>query len=283
MAIPKFLRVIFGAPDTSGDVEFDDMEQTSRKPLPKTESAATAGEIPVELLDAIATVINAQLPPFVAQCIDIEAQRNFLAGELGQALTDFTETLNARQREYSGKREEHKAALLSEQRQRRALADRNHDLEARIEELTAEIDQHKLTISSMMNKIRVAEVNDSDSAALRADYDAVSSELSLKNTEIANLREQVEELKQKLTEAENANAEAAKTETPGKRKRSPRKPRVQAYDPDNDTSAEIDDIDWLLPGGVPAGHTPIVSDPDFGYQPPKHTPAPDSDAQLTLF
>lgn len=276
---------MFGAPDTSGDVEFDDMEQKPVKPLKKSEPSATAGDIPVELLDAIASVMNAQLPPFAAECIDVEAQRNFLARELGQALEEFTEAMNARQREFTGKREEHKAALLSEQRQRRALADRNHDLEARIEELTAEIDQHKLTISSMMNKIRVAEVNDNDSAALRSDYEAISSELSLKNAEIAKLRDQVEELTQKLSEAEtaNASAEASKPETTGKRKRSPRKPRVQAYDPANDTSAELDDIDWLLPGGVPAGHTPIASDPEFGYQPPKHTPAPDSDAQLTLF
>lgn len=283
MAIPRFLRVIFGAPDSSDDVDFDDMEQKTIKPLKKPESTANAGDIPVELLDAIASVMNSQLPPYAAECIDIEAQRNFLARELGQALEEFTETLNARQREFTGKREEHKAALLSEQRQRRALADRNHDLEARIEELTAEIDQHKLTISSMMNKIRVAEVNDNDSAALRSDYEAISSELSFKNAEIAKLRDQIEELTQKLSEAETANAEAPKAETPNKRKRAPRKPRVKTYDPNNDTSAEIDDIDWLLPGGVPAGHTPMASDPEFGYQPPKHTPAPDSDAQLTLF
>ncbi len=283
MAIPKFLRTVFGAPDTPGDVDFDDMERTEAEIAPKTAAAESRPEnIPVELLDAIASVINAQLPPFVAQCVDPEAQRNFLARELGDALADYAETLNARQREFSGKRDAQKAALLSEQRQRRALTDRNHDLEAQIDELSAEIDQHKLTISSMMNKIRVAEVNDADNSALRDDYEALTSELSMKNAEIAKLRDSVEELTRKLSEAEAAKAEAAKAETP-KRKRSPRKQRTPAYDPANDSTADLDNIDWLLPGGVPAGHTPMASDPEFGYQPPKHTPVPDSDAQLTLF
>lgn len=280
MAIPKFLRSVFGAPDTPGDVEFDDMERTTEETPAKT--APARADIPVELLDAIAAVINSQLPPFVAQCVDIEAERNFLAAELGNALADYAETLNARQREFSGKREAQKAALLSEQRKRRALTDRNHDLEAQVNELNAEIDQHKLTISSMMNKIRVAEVTDADNSALREDYDALTSELSMKNAEIAKLRDSVEELTQKLADAEAAKAEAAKPEAP-KRKRGPRKPRINAYDPANDSSADLDNVDWLLPGGVPAGHTPIASDPEFGYQPPKHTPVPDSDAQLTLF
>lgn len=280
MAIPKFLRSVFGAPDTPGDVEFDDMERTPEETPAKT--APARADIPVELLDAIAAVINSQLPPFVAQCVDIEAERNFLAAELGNALADYAETLNARQREFSGKREAQKAALLSEQRKRRALTDRNHDLEAQVNELNAEIDQHKLTISSMMNKIRVAEVTDADNSALREDYDALTSELSMKNAEIAKLRDSVEELTQKLADAEAAKAEAAKPEAP-KRKRGPRKPRINAYDPANDSSADLDNVDWLLPGGVPAGHTPIASDPEFGYQPPKHTPVPDSDAQLTLF
>lgn len=282
MAIPKFLRSVFGAPDTPGDVDFDDMEHPAAETAAPTTPPPARTDIPVELLDAIAAVINAQLPPFVSQCVDIEAERNFLAAELGEALADYAETLNARQREFSGKREAQKAALLSEQRKRRALTDRNHDLEAQIDELSAEIDQHKLTISSMMNKIRVAEVNDADSSALRDDYEALTSELSMKNAEIAKLRDSVEELTQKLADAEAAKAEAAKSDAP-KRKRGPRKPRVHTYDPANDSSANLDNVDWLLPGGVPAGHTPIASDPDFGYQPPKQAPVPDSDAQLTLF
>lgn len=268
MAISNFLRNVFGAADAPADVDFDDKEPAA--PLPPAPS-----DIPAELLDAVAAVINAQLPPFAAQCIDPQLQRNYIAHEMGRALSDYAEALNARQRETSGKNEEQKAALLSEQRQRRALAERNRDLESKIEELTAEIDQHKLTIQSLMNKMRVAEVADTDATTLREDFDVLTAELAAKNGEIADLRNQIEELTKKLDEQPEA-------EKP-KRKRSPRKQKPQAYDPENDASADLDSIDWLLPGGVPAGHVGLVSDPEFGYQPPKHTPAPDSDSQLTLF
>ena len=294
----------------------------------------------------------------VAQCINPEAQREFLAKQLGQPLADFAETLRvkavseltgdrskmqaeleelrAQRKEVSGKREEQKAALLSEQRQRRALSDRNRDLEAKIEELASEIEQHKLTIASLMNKMRVAEVTDGDAAALREDLAALreqlkaqndeltaknqeisakdeeisaknqelsakdeelsakNKELSAKSEEISAQSEEISSLNDKIAELETAAAIAdslsKRREAEGepqpekpKRRRSTRRPKARAYDPENDASADIDSIDWLLPGGVPAGHTPQPSDPEFGYQPPKHAPTPDSDLQLTLF
>lgn len=321
---------MFGSSDTPTDVDFDDFERTA--PEPKTiekpaadapAPAVTSADIPAELLDAIASVVNAQLPPMVAQCINPEAQREFLAEQLGQPLADFAETLRvkavseltgdrskmqaeleelrAQRKEVSGKREEQKAALLSEQRQRRALSDRNRDLEAKIEELASEIEQHKLTIASLMNKMRVAEVTDGDAAALREDLAALreqikaqNDELTAKNQEISAQSEEISSLNDKIAELETAAAIAdslsKRREAEGdpqpekpKRRRSTRRPKARAYDPENDASADIDSIDWLLPGGVPAGHTPQPSDPEFGYQPPKHAPTPDSDLQLTLF
>lgn len=363
---------MFGSSDTPTDVDFDDFERTA--PEPKTiekpaadapAPAVTSADIPAELLDAIASVVNAQLPPMVAQCINPEAQREFLAEQLGQPLADFAETLRvkavseltgdrskmqaeleelrAQRKEVSGKREEQKAALLSEQRQRRALSDRNRDLEAKIEELASEIEQHKLTIASLMNKMRVAEVTDGDAAALREDLAALreqikaqndeltaknqeisaknqeisakdeeisaknqelsakdeelsakNKELSAKSEEISAQSEEISSLNDKIAELETAAAIAdslsKRREAEGepqpekpKRRRSTRRPKARAYDPENDASADIDSIDWLLPGGVPAGHTPQPSDPEFGYQPPKHAPTPDSDLQLTLF
>lgn len=335
MAIPRFLRNVFGSSDAPTDVDFDDFERPAAGPTdietPSQAAPATpAADVPAELLDAIASVINSQLPPVVAQCIDREAERAFLASQLGQPLAEFTESLRlkavseltgdrakmqaeleelrAQRKEVTGKREEQKAALLSEQRQRRALSDRNRDLEAKIEELASEIEQHKLTISSLMNKMRVAEVTDGDSAALREDLaslreqltatnqelkaksdelTAKSDELSAKNDEIDALNEKIAELETAAAVAESLNrrreAEGEPRDDKPKRRRGPRRPKAQAYDPDNDASADLDSVDWLLPGGVPAGHTPQTSDPDFGYQPPKHTPAPDSDLQLTLF
>lgn len=333
MAIPQFLRNMFGSPTSDPEVEFDDLDRpTDTKPdrvdnaadrTPTTGTPEAPEELPVELLDAILGVINAQLPPVAAQCIDRDAQRRYMASVLGSPLAELAaamrrkaineltgdrakmqaelEELRAERKEVSGKREEQKAALLSEQRQRRALSDRNRDLETKIDELDSEIEQHKLTIASLMNKIRVAEVTEGDSEALRNEIKELNATLRMRDEQLAAKDMEITALSEKIAAYESAAAlEAAlqqRREATGenaagsaepdaatpKRRRGRQRRQTPAYDPENDASAELDSVDWLLPGGVPAGHTPHTADPDFGYQPPKHTPVPDSDAQLTLF
>lgn len=323
MAIPKFLRNMFGGGENN-EVEFDDID----RPTPSSQaeiqaanpaSATTDAELPTELLDAILGVINAQLPPVVAQCLDREAQRRFLNADLGQPLRDYAEAmrrkavseltgdrtkmqteldeLRAERKEVADKREEQKAALLSEQRQRRALSERNRDLEAKIDQLDSEIEQHKLTIASLMNKIRVAEVNEGNTEALQQELDDLRSQLKQRDEALAAKEQEITALAEKIANYESAAAvdaaleqrREAAGENDAEAPAQPRKRRARArrqahvYDPDNDASADIDSVDWLLPGGVPIGHTGHVSDPDFGYQPPKQAPEPDPDAQLTLF
>lgn len=333
MAFSQFLRNMFGS--SGSDAEFDDLDHPEVDSasvsvhVPSADGNADAttvsdAELPTELIDAILAVINAQLPPVAAQCIDREAQRRYMASVLGSPLADLAESmrrkavseltgdrakmqaeleeLRAERKEVSGKREEQKAALLSEQRQRRALNDRNRDLEAKIDELDSQIEQHKLTIASLMNKLRVAEVTEGDSQALRDDIVRLQHTISERDETIEAKDREITELSEKIAAYESASALEAALEqrreasggnaadptdeapaAPKKRRGRPRRQNTRAYDPENDASADLDSVDWLLPGGVPAGHTPHASDPDFGYQPPKHTPAPDSDAQLTLF
>lgn len=322
---------MFGGSDSDVDEEFDDLDHSAATTVASDQSAhggpsaASAeiapGEMPAELLDAILGIINAELPPIASKCIDREAQRRYLASALGAPLTQFAEALKrkavseltgdrkkmqteleelrADKKEFSSKREEQKAALLSEQRQRRALNDRNRDLESKIAELDSEIEQHKLTISSLMNKMRVAEVAEGDSEALREEISRLKEQIAEKDSALQAKEQENTAMAEKIAEFESAAAldaaleqrREAAGEAPAEapapaatRKRRGRPRKQQAYSPGaDDTSAEIDSVDWLLPGGVPAGHVPHTSDPDFGYQPPKHAPAPDSDAQLTLF
>lgn len=313
---------MFGGSDDSVE-EFDDIDRPAvSAPAPeKPETAVCDTDIPEELLDAVLGVINAQLPAIAAECIDRVAQRRYLAGLLGQPLSEYAETarlkavseltgdrakmqseletLRSQRKEVAEKREEQKAALLSEQRQRRALSDRNRDLEAKIDQLDSEIEQHKLTISSLMNKMRVAEVTEGDNSAFRERIDELEKQLAQKDEAIAAKDAELASLSEKIAGLESSAAVDAALEQrreaagdsgndcvaaqPRKRRGRTRKQTPAAYDPENDASAEIDSVDWLLPGGVPAGHTPHVSDPDFGYQPPRQAPEPDSDAQLTLF
>ncbi len=354
MSFSNFLRRAFGGEDADVAEEFDDLDKPAGKPVVDeltpvvvAESGPGNGEgIPADMADAVLAVINSQFPPALAACVDPVAQRRWLAERLGPSLEAYAvsvrstaireltgdkakiqselEELRAERKEVSSKREEQKAALLSEQRQRRALADRNRDLENKIGELDSEIEQHKLTISSLMNKMRVAEVTDGDGVdelvseleKLRAQVagkDAEIAELAQKVTaaeeviaradsiltdkdkEIADLTEKISELesaaalKQALDErrmaaGESGNTDAADAATaPRKRRGRPRKYQNVPPLEGTDSSADLEEIDWLLPGGTPAGHVGHVADPEFGYQPPKHSPAPDSDAQLTLF
>ena len=185
MAFLNSLKRAFGvAGEDDIELEFDEPEATAEALQMPPELAAPTElpeDAPVEVLDAILTVVNESLAPIVRESIDQQRQRLWLYGRLGQPLTTFVERLRkqatekltgdrtkmqteleemrAERKELANRREEQKANLLSEQRQRRALQERNRDLEQKIAELDGEIEQHRLTISSLMNKLRVSEVN----------------------------------------------------------------------------------------------------------------------------
>lgn len=298
------LKKLFGGPENYNYTDLDDLEKVE-----PVAADAISGDEPVELIDTVLEVINSQLPPLVKDCINRDAQRQMLQTMLGSALTDYAartrqealseltgdkakmqkelEELRAEKKDVAARREEQKANLLSEQRQRRALQDRNRDLESKIAELDSEIEQHKLTISSLMNKVRVAEVTGDVS-------DDVAEIITAKENEIAGLTAKVAELtalnsaqSEKLTHLEEVlqqkeAALAATNEEKPKRKYRKRQ-RPETADGDASELSELEGVDWLLPGGTPAGHTPTASDPEFGYQPPKPSPAPFDDSQLTLF
>lgn len=313
-----------------GHQEYTDFESLSAEESEQTQTSAVVASDEVtdsavinvecggELLDAILSVINANLPPLVAESIDSERQRIKLTEMLGPALADFArkmrlevenemksdrakmqselDDLRSQKKDFASKREVHKANMLSEQRQRRALTDRNRDLEAKIDELQSEIEQHKLSISSLLNKIRVSEVNDSEIEELKASYNLqikeLSAKLDAKEAENIELAAKIAELEvpqalEAALEQRKEIVEATETTPASKKTVKPRKPRhkktteVQAQ-----ADAQLDELDlvnFLVPGGVPAGHTAPEPNPDFGYQPPKPSPEPNPDIQLTLF
>lgn len=313
------LKRVFGFSAETGFSEIDEFDNETEV-ADKPASTLADGELPIALLDAILGVINSSLPPIVANAIDPQRQRAELAAMLGPSLATYAEQakanavreltgdrakmaqeleeLRSERKEMASRREEQKANLMSEQRQRRALQDRNRDLEAKVAELDSEIEQHKLTISSLMNKVRVAEVTDGDSAA---ELESVKSELAGLKQKIESLTAEIAEKDSKIAEltspeaietaleqrrAMTGESDSAQPEVMPQKRRRGRPRRVASVAPIQEPSEELADmesVDWLLPGGAPASHTPQVSDPDFGYQPPKQVTAPDNDAQLSLF
>lgn len=277
----RSIKRLFNNP--AAEVEADDIDDVQDI----SEAAASVAMAYPQLLDAILAVVNNDLPAIVSGSVDIDKERQLLAQRIGsplqtleqamaerlsqktqadrRKLEDEISKMRSNAREIEGRRDEQKASLMSEQRQRRALQDRNRDLEAQIAELNSEIDQHRLTISALTNKLRVAEVDHPADDTPPAD---LQRQLEASRAETEQLRQELEQLKAQTPPAET------------KRRRG--RPRKQVAG--NDEEPQADTSDWLLPGSTQVG-TPlnIAHDPSFGYQPPKALPDPDPDMQLTLF
>jgi hypothetical protein len=289
MAFITSIKRAFGFADEEDSMdEFDEIGDTQTIPVlqpaseqstqAKTEQPLTPpGDIPVEIIDAVLEMVNASLSPLVRDCIDHETERQAVYRTLGPAvdafakrlesetreklLNDMTgdrtklqtelEGLRSERKEIDAKRDEQKAALLSEQRQRRALSERNHDLELKIAELDADNEQNKLTIQSLTNKLRMAELAETDMAALRQEIDSLHAQVEAKSSEVADLKrafeakeQEISELQAKLSELEsgeavqaaiaqrdaliaelNAQKGAAATQAPEEQPRKPRRRR----------------------------------------------------------
>ena len=146
-------------------------------------------KLPDGVFDGIITIINGNLPEFVRDCIDIEKERKAVSVAMGpkfrdyvlnlrrtsleEARTQWIDERNAltgklaqssqRADEAVRKASEIKDRLMSEERQRRAIVERSHDLEARIADLEAQHEQEQLQNKGLLNKIKVMQLQVTDS------------------------------------------------------------------------------------------------------------------------
>lgn len=153
-------------------------------------------ETPVNIdaiFEHVLKVFNESLPPFIKESVDAEAQRKYLYDTLNESVKVHLENVRtgiAQRMEFEKRREmtqlrkqlheagekarrneessgEWKRQQLSAERQKRALAERIHDLENTINELQAEREQFELENKSLVNRLRVCSVQDEDVTALR--------------------------------------------------------------------------------------------------------------------
>lgn len=155
---------------------------------------ATETEVNVdEIFEHVLTVFNSSLPPFIKESVDTDAQRKYLYDTLSESVKEHLDKVRdsiARRLEINKQREmtelrqqlheagekarkteessgEWKRQQLSAERQKRAMAERIHDLENKINELQAEREQLELENKSLVNRMRVISVQDEDVTALR--------------------------------------------------------------------------------------------------------------------
>lgn len=203
------------------------------KPQPVKDNYGNDETLPdIEFIfKGVVEFINRQLPPYLQQGINEEAQRKFLCDNLDTSVKEYLASVveNERkkvvisldkerdrlQRSYEENKERLKSAeeqlsreaekVLSAERQKRALSLRVNDLESKIAGLQAELEQFDLENRSLLNKLRAAEVRASwaspEEAEKRTDeFNAMASE---NETLKKNIEEVTAAFEQQLTELKN--------------------------------------------------------------------------------
>ncbi len=140
------------------------------------------------IFDHVVAVFNGAMPDFIRNSVDTNAQSEYIYNTLDESIKQYFDTfevslrqrmeraqqqhdqeLNAeieRLRSESKKIDNDRSAIkerqLSADRQKRALTDRVHELEQQLAALDAEREQLQLENKSMLNKLKVAQIQGSD-------------------------------------------------------------------------------------------------------------------------
>ncbi|MCC8037391.1 MAG: hypothetical protein LIP02_04535 [Bacteroidales bacterium] len=211
---------------------------TDKTPVDTPQPLAPSPEAsPARFLNPAVDTINRLLPEFMRQAIDTERERDIIYAALDQGLKDYLKGLDENARRQSRlswdrdrarldedisslkakikameeKADEGKKLQLSAERQKRALAERVHDLEGQVATLEAEKEQFELENKSLLNKIRLASVleadnpyDNTDTAAAPEGDTALQRSCDKAQEEITALNKQLEQVKAELEKAQTS-------------------------------------------------------------------------------
>lgn len=220
MSFMKSLKQLFGfsddeqvndglLADDSGAAEADaakiDLEA-------EPEAVPDAPELDPKAVQSIFTsvveVFNDSMPAFVRESVDVEAQKEFLYNSLEQSTRDYLVRLIDAARTYAEKsmqrsnhetlaevvrlrQEKHnleqqrssiKEQQLSADRRRRALQDRVQDLEGQVASLEAEREQFELENKSLLNKLKLSDIQPAVVEELNAEIESLRARLASMQT-----------------------------------------------------------------------------------------------------
>lgn len=180
-----------------------------------------AEELPLTIFDSVLEVFNSAQPDFIKNCLNIEAQRQYIYSSLDSSLKKYInnvieharqesnrkvaderermhnemEQLRNKNREAEELHTQMKQQQLSADRQKRALSDRIKDLEKQVLTLEAEREQFQLENKSLVNKVKVAGVHEND--------------VNIMRQEMETLRKQLVEAKDELEQVKKTNGSDA--------------------------------------------------------------------------
>ena len=205
-----------------------------------------------EIKDKIIDIINASLPEFIKGCVDKDAELKYINDEFGTAFSTYTQNIRTaieeraksewisermnlekqlhdsskKSDESTAKMEELRARITSLDRQKAALNERINQYENKVATAEAEREQYQLECKSLMNKLKVASVNDEEINKLREENAQMLQECNLLRNDVITLRKEALNAKnnpspsaedaEKLTslqqQLETANAEKVQLE-----------------------------------------------------------------------
>lgn len=189
-----------------------------------------------EIKDKIIDIINASLPEFIKGCVDRDAELKYINEEFGTTFSTYTqnirqaieeraksewisERMNLEKRlqesgkkaeESTAKMEELRARITSLDRQKIALNERINQYENKVATAEAEREQYHLECKSLMNKLKVASVNEEEINKLREENTQMLQECTSLRNDIIMLRKEALNAKNNpATSAEDAEKMAA--------------------------------------------------------------------------
>ncbi len=194
---------------TGADSGSDEPDDT---PVP-----TVSAEMKAKIYEGAVALFNQALPDFLSRSVDPAAQQRLLAESIDKSVDQYldslmqqaeqdaeaklrasveaskrdAEQLRAEMQQLEQQRTSIREQQLSADRRRRAMADRVTDLEGQVERLEAEREQFELENKSLLNKLKVADIQP-----------GVVDEMS----------KEIEELKQRLAQGESATDTAAAEE-----------------------------------------------------------------------
>ena len=168
-------------------------------------------KVPIDVIfNHVLEIFNKALPDFLSSTVDPEAQKKYLFDTLDASVKEYITNLSKSvaeetRRQWKADREKIQAQLLeltelakkseekineakslqlSAERQKRAFAERVHDLENQIGKLEADREQLQLENRSLINKVKVNSVQEGDMESLRNEIATLQQQLRLVNAKV---------------------------------------------------------------------------------------------------
>lgn len=246
MSFTDTLRRLFGIDSDNESDEMLDTEECASDSAPAVAESPVVEDIaelpmpPVvdpamkaKIFDGVVAVFNEALPDFLRRSVDPSRQSEIIAASLDESLKRYLDDLSAEAMQYAeaklknaadtahreserlrtemGQLEQQRTSLreqqLSAERRRRALADRVNDLEGQLASAEAEREQFDLERKSLLNKIKLADVQPAVIEDLQKEIErlkAGSGESAADTAETEALKAELEQLKSALAEANEA-------------------------------------------------------------------------------